>query len=136
MTVDGTSPGDSGLHLPCGAASDAPEVYAAFGLAAHYGEVVAMLRLRSADDTWRAFPYYALAEVGYEPALGVELQFHSAVVCLRGRNLFPLFTQLADHAVRWCWEADRAARLLTPESAPLIERIEVGVRTGGDGHRG
>lgn len=130
MTADRTHPGDSGLHLPGGAVADAPDVYAAFGLATHYGEVVAMLRLRFADGTWRAFPYYALAEAAYEPALGVELQFPTAVVCLRGRNLFPLFTRIADHAVRWCWEADRAMCLLTPESAPLIERIEVGVRGG------
>jgi hypothetical protein len=131
MTEDRTDPGDGRLHMPGGPVADAPDVYTAFGLATHYGEVVTMLRLRFADDTWRAFPYYALAEAVYEPALGVELQFHAAVVCLRGRNLFPLFTRIADHAVRWCWEADRAACLLAPESAPLVERIEVGVRAGG-----
>ena len=135
MTADSTSSINSGLHLPGGAVADAPDAYAAFGLATHFGEVVAMLRLRFADDSWRAFPYFALAELAYEPALGIELQFHTTVVCLRGRNLFPLFSRVADHAVRWCWEADRATCLLTPESTPLIERMEVGVRAGSFVHR-
>ncbi len=131
MTAERTPPADAGLHPPRHPPADAPEVYAAFGIATYFGEPIPMLKLRFADDTWRAFAYFGLGVITYDPATGIELQFHTATVRLRGRNLFPLFTQLADHAVRWCWEADRAACLLTPEFAPMIERIEVGVRAGG-----
>ena len=126
MTTDRLAKADSPLHLPTPPAADAPDVYAAFGVANYYGEVIGMLRLRFADDTWRAFQYYALGGMAYDPALGIELQFQAAHVRLRGRNLFPLFTLIGDHAVRWCWEADRAACLQSPEAAPLVERIELG----------
>jgi len=105
---------------------DAPDVYAAFGLANYYGEVIGMLRLRFRDDTWRALPYYGIASMSYDAALGIELSFATTLVRLRGRNLFPLFTHLGDHGVRWVWEADRAACLQSAETAPLIERIEIG----------
>lgn len=84
-----------------------------------------MLRLRFADDTWRAYPYYTLGGMAYDPVLGIELTFHDSVVNLRGRNLFPLFTLIGDHAVRWCWEAGRSAWLQVPEHEPAIERLEI-----------
>jgi hypothetical protein len=108
---------------------DAPDVYAAYGVATHYAEVISMLRLRLRDDTWRAFPYYGLTGLHYDPALGIELAFVTATVRVRGRNLFPLFNLLGDHAVRWVWEADRANWLLATDGATAIERIEVGVGT-------
>jgi hypothetical protein len=126
MTTDRPLAADARLHLPTNPDADAPAEYAAYGLANYYGEVIGMLRLRFADDTWRAYPYYALGGMSYDPALGVELNFHSSLVRLRGRNLFQLFTLIGDHAVRWCWEADRAASLHAPETAPVIERIEFG----------
>lgn len=126
MTGDTLHSSQSRMQLPTGPNSDRPDSYAAFGVANYYGEVIAMLRFRFSDDTWRAFPYYSLGEVSYDPALGVELNFHSTVMRIRGRNLYGLFSQIGDHAVRWCWEADRAASLQTPESEPVIERIEFG----------
>ena len=89
MTAERVHPADARLHLPVDPAADAPDAYPAFGLATYYGEVIAMLRFRLADDSWWAYPYYALGEMSYDPALGIELQFHSSVVCIRGRNLFP-----------------------------------------------
>jgi len=105
---------------------DAPDVYSAFGLANYYGEVIGMLRFRFHDDTWRALPYYSIASMSYDRALGIELAFTTTLVRIRGRNLFPLFTYLGDHGVRWVWQADRAAYLQTAEAAPVIERIEFG----------
>lgn len=127
MTADRSQTADGRLHLPASPVADAPAVYAAYGLANYYGEVIGMLRFRFADDTWRAFPYYALGGLAYDPALGLELSFTSVLVRVRGRNLFPLFTLVGDHAVRWCWEADRAASLQTREADPVIERIELGI---------
>jgi hypothetical protein len=126
MTTDRLHSPDSRLELPASPTADTPDVYAAFGLANFYGEVIGMLRFRFSDDTWRAFPYYGLGAMSYDPALGIELNFHATLVRIRGRNLFPLFTLIGDHAVRWCWEADRAAWLHSLEAAPVIERIEVG----------
>src|SRR5262245_55741641 len=126
MTADRIHPVEGHLRLPGNPISDAPDVYAAFGLANYFGEVIGMLRLRFSDDSWRAFPYYGLGMMSYDPASGIELNFHTTVVRIRGRNLFLLFTHLGDHAVRWCWEADRAACLQTVETDPLIERIELG----------
>jgi hypothetical protein len=119
---------ESRLQLPINPIADAPDEYKAFGLANFYGEVIGMLRLRSSDDTWRAFPYYSLGEMSFDAALGIELHFHSSIVRIRGRNLFQLFTLIGDHAVRWCWEANRAACLQTLEADPLIERIEFGAQ--------
>ena len=117
---------DERLHLPGQRAPDAPDDYAAFGVANYYGEVLLMLRFRLSDDTWRAFPYYGLTSLHYDPALGIELDFTTTTVRIRGRHLFPLFAQLGDHAVRWVWEADRASTLQTPEANALIDRIEFG----------
>jgi hypothetical protein len=111
---------------------DAPDDYKAFGVANFYGEVISMLRLRFSDDSWRAFPYYGLSGMSYDPALGIELQFHSTIVRLRGRNLFPLFTLLGDHGVRWCWEGSRHVCLQMAESEPLIEAIELRLAKGRD----
>lgn len=120
-------PTDTGLHLPVQPSADLPSVYAAYGLATHFGEVISMLRLRFADDTWRAFPYYGLTGLHFDPGVGIELAFVTATVRVTGRNLFPLFTLVSDHAVRWVWEADRADWLLAPEAATVVERIELGV---------
>jgi hypothetical protein len=130
MTTDRLHFTETRLQLPLNPLSDAPDVYAAFGLANFYGEVIGMLRIRFSDDTWRAFPYYCLGGMSYDPALGIELNFHSTLVRIRGRNLFQLFTLIGDHAVRWCWEADRAASLQSLETDPVIERIELGVTKG------
>ena len=130
MTTDRLSTSEPRLHLPVNPVADAPDVYAAFGVANYYGEVIGMLRFRFSDDTWRAFPYYGLGTMSYDPALGIELQFHSSLVRLRGRNLFSLFTLIGDHSVRWCWEADRAASLQSLETDPVIERIELGAAKG------
>lgn len=126
MTTDRLRAADARLHLPASPGGDAPAEYAAYGLANYYGEVIGMLRFRFADDTWRAFPYYGLGGMAYDPALGIELWFHASLVRVRGRNLFQLFTLIGDHAVRWCWEADRAASLRVAEAAPVIDRIELG----------
>jgi len=110
--------------------ADAPDVYAAFGLANYYGEVIGMLRFRFHDDTWRAWPYFSLSSLAYDPALGIEFTFPTTRIHLRGRNLFSLFTHLGDHAVRWVWEADRASSMHAAESAAVIERIELGGAKG------
>ena len=128
MTTDRLHAADARLHLPTNPDGDAPSEYAAYGKANYYGEVIGMLRFRFADDTWRAYPYYHLGGMSYDPALGIELTFHSSLVRIRGRNLFLLFTLIGDHAVRWCWEANRAMCLQTPETAPMIDRIELGGR--------
>jgi len=130
MTTERLHAGEARLHLPMNPIADAPDEYKAFGLANFYGEVIGMLRLRFSDDTWRAFPYYGLGAMSYDPALGIELHFHSTLVRIRGRNLFQLFTLIGDHAVRWCWEADRAACLQTLETDSLVERIELGNAKG------
>ncbi len=122
---------DERIRLPANPADDAPDSYSAFGLSNYYGEVLTMLRLRFRDGTWRALPYYGLCSMAYDPALGIELVFSSTAVRLRGRNLFPLFTQIGDQSVRWVWEADRADTLLVPESITVIERIEIGVGDSG-----
>ena len=127
MTADRPQTADARLQLPTSPVADTPTEYAAYGLANYYGEVIGMLRFRFADDTWRAFPYYGLGGLAYDPALGLELNFPTALVRVRGRNLFQLFTLVGDHAVRWCWEADRAASLQAREADPVIERIEFGV---------
>lgn len=124
MTTD-QDEGAVSLRPPT-ATADAPEVYAAYGVAGYYGEVIPLLRLRLADGGWRAFAYYGLGEAAYDPALGIELTFQAAVVCLRGRNLLPLYSLVCDHAVRWVWEADRAADLGSAESDTVVVRIEVG----------
>lgn len=126
MTTEKLHAAEARLHLPMNPIADAPDDYKAFGLANFYGEVIGMLRLRFSDDTWRAFPYYSLSAMSYDPALGIELNFHSTLVRIRGRNLFQLFTLIGDHAVRWCWEANRAASLQSLETDPVIEKIEFG----------
>jgi hypothetical protein len=126
MTTDRLHPPDSRIQLQASPTTDIPDVYAAFGLANYYGEVIGMLRFRFADDTWRALPYYGLGAMSYDPSLGIELNFHATLVRIRGRNLFPLFTLIGDHAVRWCWEADRAESLQSLEVTPVIERIDFG----------
>lgn len=117
---------ESRLLLPMQPEADLPDVYAAYGVATHFGEVIGMLRIRLKDDTWRAFPYYGLTSIAYDPALGIDLVFVTTTVRIKGRNLFPLFSLLSDHAVRWVWEADRANWLNTPEASTVIERIELG----------
>lgn len=122
---------DAGVPLrPPPAAADAPEGYAAYGAAGYYGEVIPLLRLRLADGSWRGFAYFALGEAAYDPALGIELTFQTAVVRLRGRNLLPLYALVCDHAVRWVREADRAADLGAAESDTVVVRIEVGLPRG------
>lgn len=126
MTKEQTQVSVERLQLPMNTVADAPEAYSAFGLSNYYGEVLTMLRLRFHDDTWRALPYYGLASMSYDPALGIELVFSSTTVRLQGRNLFPLFTMIGDQSVRWVWEADRANSLQTPESMAVVDRIEIG----------
>ena len=132
MTKTLSYPPDDHLQLPVNPVADAPDAYSAFGLSNYYGEVLTMLRLRFHDDTWRALPYYGLAAMSYDPALGIELVFSSTAVRLHGRNLFPLFTMIGDQSVRWVWEADRANSLQVPESNTVIDCIEFG---GGNGSR-
>ncbi len=117
---------DTHLSLPVQPNADLSDVYAAYGVATHFGEVISMLRIRLQDDTWRAFPYYGLTSIAYDPTLGIDLVFVTTTVRIKGRNLFPLFSLLSDHAVRWVWEADRANWLQTPEASTVIERIELG----------
>jgi len=126
MTADRTQSLEDRLHLPGNPVADAPDTYSAFGLTNYYGEVLTMLRLRFQDDSWRALPYYGLLSMSFDPALGIELIFSATTVRLRGRNLFPLFTQIGDQSVRWVWEADRANSLGTLESNTVIDRIEIG----------
>jgi hypothetical protein len=130
MTTDRLHSSEPRLQLPMNPISDAPDDYSAFGVANYFGEVIGMIRFRFSDDTWRAFPYYSLGGMSYDPALGIELNFTTTTVRLRGRHLFPLFTQLGDHGVRWVWEADRAASLQVLETDPVIERIELGAAKG------
>jgi hypothetical protein len=126
MTKEQTQPTVERLQLPMNPVADAPDAYSAFGLSNYYGEVLTMLRLRFHDETWRALPYYGLASMSYDPALGIELVFSSTTVRLRGRNLFLLFTMIGDQSVRWVWEADRANSLQMAESLAVIDRIEIG----------
>ncbi|MFO0847166.1 MAG: hypothetical protein U0871_01215 [Gemmataceae bacterium] len=129
MTADPVSAPEPPLPpLPSGPHAICTDGYVAFATADRYGEVIPMLRLRFRDGSWRAYPYLELTTAAYDPALGIELEFEAARVCLRGRHLLPLFALLADHAIRWCWEADRAAWLSAPDHEPAIERIEVGSR--------
>lgn len=114
------------MQLPGNPVVDAPDTYSAFGLSNYYGEMLTMLRLRFQDDSWRALPYYGLLSMSFDPAIGIELVFSATTVRLRGRNLFPLFTQIGDQSVRWIWEADRANSLRTLESNTVIDRIEFG----------
>jgi hypothetical protein len=126
MTTERVQTSDVRLHLPVNPIGDAPDVYAAYGVANYYGELIGMLRFRFQDDSWRALPYYCLSSMAYDPTLGIELSFTTALIRLRGRNLFPLFTFIGDHGVRWVWEADRAASLQSLERDTVIERIELG----------
>ena len=126
MTRERDNLSEGRLQLPEHPVADAADSYSAFGLSNYYGEVLTMLRLRFHDDTWRALPYYGLASMSYDPALGIELVFSITTVHLRGRNLFPLFTMIGDQAVRWVWEADRANSIRTPEANAVIDRIECG----------
>jgi hypothetical protein len=123
MTADRPQPADPRLHLPTNPVADAPTEYAALGLANSHGGVVGVLRFRFADDTWRGFPYYGLGGLAYDPALGIELGFPAALVRVRGRNRFPLFTLVGDHAVRWCWEADRLAIGRLAAGQERIDRV-------------
>ena len=131
MTLERANLSEGRLQLPVNPVADAPDSYSAFGLSNYYGEVLTMLRLRFHDDTWRALPYYGLASMSYDPALGIELIFSITTVRLRGRNLFPLFTMIGDQSVRWVWEADRVNSLRTPETNTVIDRIEFGVGKNG-----
>ena len=131
MTTERANLSEGRLQLPGNSLVDSPDSYSAFGLSNYYGEVLTMLRLRFHDDTWRALPYYGLASMSYDPALGIELVFSTTTVRLRGRNLFPLFTMIGDQSVRWVWEADRANSLRTPETNTVIDRIEFGVVMNG-----
>ena len=131
MTLERANLSEGRLQLPVNPVADAPDSYSAFGLANYYGEVLTMLRLRFHDDTWRALPYYGLASMSYDPALGIELVFSVTTVRLLGRNLFPLFTTIGDQSVRWVWEADRANSLRTPETNTVIDRIEFGAGKNG-----
>ena len=126
MTVERADLSEGRLQLPGNPVADAPDSYSAYGLSNYYGEVLTMLRLRFHDGTWRALPYYGLASMAYDPALGIELVFSITTVRLRGRNLFPLFTTIGDQSVRWVWEADRANSLRTLETNTVIDRIEIG----------
>ena len=126
MTMERVQAPEGRLQMPSNPIADAPDIYSAFGVSSYYGEVLTMLRLRFHDGTWRAQPYYGLASMAYDPALGIELVFTTTTVMLRGRNLFPLFTLIGDHSVRWVWEADRANSLQAAEANPVIDRIELG----------
>ena len=102
------------------------EEYQAFAIPATFGEYVPMVELRLKTGDRIGLPYPWLGEVRLNSPV-ISLSFTTGVtVSIRGRNLTPLFSALLRHQAVFVWEADAPTVGLMPESAPLVEVIEVG----------
>lgn len=120
-------PGDvAPVHEP-----DVPTIHdhGAFGWLRGVRDRAIMLEIRRKDGQIKAFGYAWLQQAEFDPAGIITLAFPGTRVRLHGRNLnhgsdARLFDGLLRHRVPFVQEADHAALLTTPPSAPLIERIE------------
>lgn len=103
--------------------------YEAFGLSPTFDTKVMMVDFRLRSGRIHSLPYFSLSSVQFEPSPAlVTLAFGTTLVSFLGRNLEKLRAQLAQHAVVWVQEAfDGQARLL-PESAEVVEGIEIVVK--------
>ena len=92
---------------------------------------------RAVEGDEMSFPYGWLGPTRHHPSVGIQLLFAGSelyLVTLRGRNLnsmasgVSLFDRgLLRHRVTWCREATKEESRTLPESACVIERIEIRV---------
>jgi hypothetical protein len=66
----------------------------------------AMLELHHKQGHRHAIPYMHLLWIAFNPSRGIKLHFATHTVRIRGRNLGPLYEQLAAHACRVLREVD------------------------------
>ena len=126
-TRGASRPGDvAPVHEP-----DVPTIhdYGAFGWLRGVRDRAIMLEIRRKDGQIKAFGYAWLQQAEFDPAGIITLAFPGTRIRLHGRNLnhgsdARLFDGLLRHRVPYVQEADQAALLITPATAPLIERIE------------
>src|SRR5262249_19343428 len=82
-----------------------------------------------------SFPYSWLGPTRHHPSVGIQMLFAGSelyLVTLRGRNLNTMASGISlydrgllRHRVTWCREATREESRTLPESACVIERIEI-----------
>jgi hypothetical protein len=83
-----------------------------------------------------SFPYGWLGPTRYHPSVGIQMLFAGSelfLVTLRGRNLNAdltganLYPWLLRHRVTWCRELTQEESRTLPDTACVIERIEIQV---------
>jgi hypothetical protein len=90
---------------------------------------------RAVEGDEVSFPYGWLGPTRHHPSIGIQLLFAGSelyLVSLRGRNLnssaegVSLYDRgILRHRVTWCRETPREESRVLPESACVIERIEI-----------
>jgi hypothetical protein len=91
-----------------------------------------MLELRRRDGSVTAFGYAWLKKATFDPSGDIVLDFSGETVKITGRNLnaeakanVRLLSGIARHRVPWIQEADQATEMEAPNSATVIEGIDV-----------
>ena len=126
--------------------SDEEEATAAFGYLRGIRERALNVEFRrAAEGDEVSFPYGWLGPTRHHPSVGIQLLFAGSelyLVTLRGRNLnapvsdVSLYERgLLRQRVTWCREATREESRTLPESACVIERIEIRVVSAAEANR-
>lgn len=86
----------------------------------------AMVEFRFLGGNAKALAYSYLIGIDFDPSAGVVLDFSQYRVTLRGRNLRPVFENLAAHRVAFVRESDALQAAATAaEGETVVTAIEV-----------
>jgi hypothetical protein len=86
----------------------------------------AMVEFRFLGGNAKALAYSYLIGIDFDPSVGVVLDFSQYRVTLRGRNLRPVFENLAAHRVAFVRESDPLqAEATAAEGETVVTAIEV-----------
>lgn len=106
--------------------ADRAAEYQAVTLPATFGEAPPMVELWLATGNRVGLPYAWLAEVAYDPSVGVTLAFTTgSAVRITGRHLGPVFAALLAHQAVTIREADPPTAELAKDGAAVVEAIVV-----------
>ena len=82
-----------------------------------------MIELRAKTGNATALDYGWLAQVDFDPSVGITLHFDRLVVTIEGRNLRPLFDGIVRKRVLWVQEEDRLVAAAMPSQETRVTTI-------------
>lgn len=110
--------------------SDSVQPSHASSTAATAARSVSMLELHHKQGHRHAIPYMHLLLIAFDPSNGIKLHFATHTVRIRGRNLGPIYEQLATHACSVLREVDPSDDTGEEDATFITELVFRPIRRG------